>query len=231
MTNVSGKREFRTIWFLLLGFCLAAAVVLAFCVQFYAGLPDNIGRELTLEEAAEVKGRNSSLIDYVLLSPNADFPRKDPVRKITIHHMAGDLSLEALGDNFSDRDRRASSNYGIDSDGRIALYVEEDNRPWTSSSRENDHQAVTIEVANDQVGGEWHVSDESYEALIDLCTDVCLRHGIEELYFTGDPHGNLTLHNMFNSQTECPGPYLESRMEEIASSVNRRLRERREGGT
>ena len=35
----------------------------------------------------------------------------------------------------------------------MALYVEEGNRAWTSSSPENDHQAVTIEVANDEVGG------------------------------------------------------------------------------
>ncbi len=111
----------------------------------------------------------------------------------------------------------------IDSQGRVALYVEECNRAWTSSSRENDGQAVTIEVANDQVGGDWHVSDEAYEALLALCTDICRRNGIKSLRFTGDASGNLTLHNMFNSQTQCPGPYLEGRMEEIAREVNRRL--------
>lgn len=218
-------KEFRSIWLLLLGFCAAAAVVLTLCLTFSAALPDTVGRKLTAEEKAEVIGRNSSLVDYVYLSPNANFPRENEIRKITIHHMAGDFALEDLGETFSRRDRRASSNYAIDTDGRVALYVEEENRAWTSSSRENDGQAVTIEVANDELGGDWHVSDEAYAALIDLCTDICRRNGIEQLQFTGDADGNLTIHKMFSRGTECPGPYLESRMEEIAAEVNERLKD------
>lgn len=107
--------------------------------------------------------------------------------------------------------------------GRVGLYVEEANQSWASSSPENDSQAVTIEVANDEVGGDWHVSDSAYERLLDLCEDICRRNGIRELRYTGDETGNLTLHSMFYSETECPGPYLKSRMDEIASEVNRRL--------
>ena len=217
------KRVFRSVWLLLCGFCVAAVAVLVLCMTHRMALPDNVGRPLSGQEAAQVAGRNSPLIDYIYLSPNGDFPRDNAIQKITIHHMAGDLALEGLGADFAQEDRRASSNYAIDSQGRVALYVEECNRAWTSSSRENDGQAVTIEVANDQVGGDWHVSDEAYEALLALCTDICRRNGIKSLRFTGDASGNLTLHNMFNSQTQCPGPYLESRMEEIAREVNRRL--------
>ena len=217
------KRVFRSVWLLLCGFCVAAVAVLVLCMTHRMALPDNVGRPLSGQEAAQVAGRNSPLIDYIYLSPNGDFPRDNAIRKITIHHMAGDLSLEGLGADFAQEDRRASSNYAIDSQGRVALYVEECNRAWTSSSRENDGQAVTIEVANDQVGGDWHVSDEAYEALLALCTDICRRNGIKSLRFTGDASGNLTFHNMFNSQTQCPGPYLEGRMEEIAREVNRRL--------
>ncbi len=217
------KRVFRSVWLLLCGFCVAAVAVLVLCMTHRMALPDNVGRPLSGQEAAQVAGRNSPLIDYIYLSPNGDFPRDNAIQKITIHHMAGDLALEGLGADFAQEDRRASSNYAIDSQGRVALYVEECNRAWTSSSRENDGQAVTIEVANDQVGGDWHVSDEAYEALLALCTDICRRNGIKSLRFTGDASGNLTLHNMFNSQTQCPGPYLEGRMEEIAREVNRRL--------
>lgn len=224
MKTESRDREFRSIWFLLLGFCVAAAGVLILCINFSATLPDTIGRKLTEEEKTEVIGNNSSLIDYIYLSPNADFPRGSEIRKITIHHMAGDLALEDLGETFSRRDRRASSNYAIDTKGRVALYVEEENRAWTSSSRENDDQAVTIEVANDELGGDWHVSEEAYEALLDLVVDICSRNGIDQLRFTGDADGNLTIHKMFSNETECPGPYLEGRMEEISDEVNKRLR-------
>lgn len=73
--------------------------------------------------------------------------------------------------------------------------------------------------------GDWHVSGEAYEKLLELCTDICRRNGIEELRYTGGTDGNLTLHKMFSSETECPGPYLERRMGEIAAEVTRRLRE------
>ena len=87
---------------------------------------------------------------------------------------------------------------------------------------------MTIEVANDEIGGEWHVSGASYEALIRLCTDICLRNGIEALEYTGDAEGNLTIHKMFSDRTECPGPYLEGKMPEIAAEVSRRLKILRE---
>lgn len=217
------KSEFRCIWLLLAGFVAAAGAVLILCLTFRSQIPDIVGRELTEMEKGEVMGRNSPLTEYVYLSPNADFPRGDVIRKVTIHHMAGNLPLEELGTSFAQRDRRASSNYAIDSQGRVGLYVEEANQAWTSRSPENDSQAVTIEVANDEIGGEWHVSDMAYERLIELCVDICQRNGIEELRYTGDETGNLTLHSMFYSETECPGPYLKGRMDEIADEVNRRL--------
>lgn len=221
---MSGKKSgFRSVWLLLAGFCVAAVTVLALCLAQRSGLPDTVGRALSEEETAQVVARNSPLTDYVYLSPNADFPRGEEISKLTIHHMAGDLTLEALGASFAQRDRRASANYAIDSAGRVALYVEEENRAWSSSSEANDSRAVTIEVANDETGGDWHVSDAAYETLIWLCTDICSRNGIEELTFTGDETGSLTLHSMF-SDTECPGPYLKSRMGEIAGAVNEQLK-------
>lgn len=165
---------------------------------------------------------NSSLICYTRLSPNCNKPRNHVLDTITIHHMAGNLSVEACGEIFAQPSRKASSNYGVGSDGRIALYVDEANRSWCSSSPENDHRAVTIEVAN--CGGEpdWPVSDKAYAALLDLVTDVCRRNGIKQLRYTGDKTGNLTMHKWF-AATACPGPYLESRFPAIAAEVNRRL--------
>lgn len=164
---------------------------------------------------------NSSLINYTKLSPNYSV-RKDTIKKITIHHMAGNLSIETCGNVFASSSRQASSNYGIGSDGRVGMYVEEKNRSWCSSNANNDHQAVTIEVANDQIGGDWHVSDTALAKLIELCVDICKRNGIERLNYTGDTTGNLTRHNMFVATT-CPGPYLQSKFEYIAEEVNKRL--------
>ena len=164
---------------------------------------------------------NSKLVNYTKLSPNYS-ARTGAITKITIHHMAGNWSVEQCGNGFSSSTRQASSNYGIGSDGRVGMYVEEKNRAWTSSNRDNDNKAVTIEVANDGGAPDWHVSDKAYNKLIDLCVDICKRNGIKKLNYTGTRDGNLTRHNMF-TPTSCPGPYLQGRFPQIAAEVNKRL--------
>ena len=163
---------------------------------------------------------NSPLVEYTLISPHKTSPRVYPITKITIHHMAGNLTLEQCGRLFQTRE--AASNYGIDSKGRIGMFVEEKDRAWCSANYDNDHRAINIEVAND--GGEpnWHVSDLALESLINLCVDICRRNGIEKLVFTGNKTGNLTQHNYFCA-TACPGPYLKSKFPWIAEQVNARL--------
>lgn len=164
---------------------------------------------------------NSSLVNYTKLSPNYN-PRDRKISKITIHHMAGNLTVETCGNIFASSAREASANYGIGSDGRVGLYVEEKNRSWASANRENDMMAVTIEVANDGGAPDWHVSDVAIAKLIDLCVDICKRNGIKKLNYTGDTRGNVTRHNMF-VPTSCPGPYLQSKFPYIVSEVNKRL--------
>jgi hypothetical protein len=169
---------------------------------------------------------NSALICYTKISPNSNPRRHDVynptgrITKITIHHMAGNLSVETCGKVF--QNNPASANYGVGTDGRIAMYVPEDRRAWTSSSADNDYKAVTIEVANDGGAPDWHVSDKALEATIELCVDICQRNGIEQLNYTGNTSGNLTMHKWF-AATACPGPYLGGKFPYIAQEVNRRL--------
>ena len=143
------------------------------------------------------------------------------VCKITPHHMAGVLSAKQCGYIFQQPNRQASSNYGIGNDGTIACYVGEENRAWTSNSRENDFQAITIEVSNSSTGGEWPVSEAAWNSLVNLCVDICRRYNFR-LNYTGDKNGSLTRHNMF-ANTNCPGQYLQSRFQGLADEVNRIL--------
>lgn len=170
---------------------------------------------------------NSSLVSYTKISPFKN-KRNQPIVKITPHHMAGNGTLEYIGSLFTKPNRNGSSNYAIDSNGKIGLYVPESYRAWTSGSPDNDYQAVTIEVANDSGAPDWHVSDKALASLIDLCTDICIRNNIEELVFTGNASGNLTQHNYFQP-TLCPGPYLSSKFPYIAEEVNKRLKKTQNG--
>lgn len=165
---------------------------------------------------------NSKYVEYTRLSPNCS-PRTAPISKITIHHMAVvNGSLEGVGARFADPNSYASANYGIDSDGHVALYCDESKRSWCSSSSDNDNKSVTIECANSAGSPDWPISDTCYAKLIDLCVDICERNGIQALNYTGDTKGNLTRHNMFTA-TVCPGPYLQSKFPAIAEAVNKRL--------
>jgi hypothetical protein len=164
---------------------------------------------------------NSPLVCYTKISPHKSSPRKDKIKKITIHHMAGNLTIERCGSVFQTRE--ASANYGIGSDGRIGMYVEEKDRAWSSSNEDNDNHAITIEVANDgDDDADWHVSDKALESLISLCVDICKRNDIKRLDFTGNKNGNLTMHCYF-APTICPGPYLKSKFPWIAEEVNKIL--------
>ena len=162
----------------------------------------------------------SKLVEYVKLSPNCNKPRNHAIDRITIHCVVGQCSVESLGALFAKESRQASSNYGIGTDGRIACFVEEENRSWCSSSRENDHRAITIEVASDTTHP-YAVNEKAYAALLNLVEDICRRHNIK-LKYTGDTSGNMTMHRWF-AATDCPGDYLVSKYPEIEKEVNRRL--------
>ena len=170
----------------------------------------------------------SSLAKVVVESPNRSSPRMSKIDTITIHCMAGNLSVESCGALFAKSSRKASSNYGIGSDGRIACYVGEEDRSWCSSNRANDNRAITIEVAND--GGAdtgWHVSDKAYKSLISLLVDICRRNNITKLVWSNNKNDrvnhkngcNMTVHRDFANKS-CPGDYLYSLQSKIANEVN-----------
>ena len=170
---------------------------------------------------------NSALISYTKLSPHHSGLRNHEIDTISIHCMAGNLSVETCGNVFMNK--KASSNYGIGSDGRIALYVEEKNRSWCTSSSSNDNRAVTIEVANDGGAPDWHVSDKAMAALIQLCADICKRNNIKELKWEGNKNligqvdkQNMTVHRWFAAKA-CPGNYLYNKHGYIATEVNKIL--------
>ena len=177
---------------------------------------------------------NSPLVSYTRLSPNCNSPRNHPIDTVTIHCMAGDLSVETCGAMFARASTRASSNYGIGSDGRIALYVDEGDRSWASSNGPNDHRAVTIEVASESVNP-YKVTEKAIAALIDLLVDICQRNGIKRLVWSTNKADrvnhrngcNMTVHRDFAAKA-CPGDYLYALHGDIAESVNKRLEDAEE---
>lgn len=171
---------------------------------------------------------NSSLVSYIDLSPGNYGLRDHKIDTITIHHMAGNLSVETCGRVF--HNKKGNSNYGIGSDGRIALYVEEKNGAWTSSNKTNDMRAITIEVANNSGAPNWTISPQALNSLLLLCADICRRNDIKALVWSPNKSDrinhrngcNMTMHKDF-AATACPGPFIESIEGLIAIAVNQML--------
>lgn len=177
---------------------------------------------------------NSPLITYTNITKNKTSPRKHKIDTITIHCIVGQWTAKQGCDYFATTDRECSANYVVGKDGSIGLCVEEKDRSWCSggnkkvngiSGSENDHRAVTIEVASDTTAP-YAVTDKAYKALIKLVADICKRNNIKELKWKADKNlvgqidkQNMTVHRWFANKS-CPGDYLYERHADIAEKVN-----------
>lgn len=175
---------------------------------------------------------NSKLVSYTGLSPNHSGKRVCQISRITPHAVVGQLSVESICNCFKDRSRQASCNYSIGADGRIGLCVDEQNRSWCSSSRDNDQRAVTIECASD-LTEPYAMKPEVYSALVDLCVDICRRNGKRKLVWIADRDKALsyevkpgemllTVHRWF-AKKSCPGNWLFGKLDDLAQAVNSRF--------
>lgn len=138
------------------------------------------------------------------------------VNAIVVHHNAGNLTLQQVQSTF--KSRRSSAHYDIDVHGNIAQYVDENDRSWCTGGEDPDLRTITIELANDQIGGNWHISDDTINACAELCADICKRYGIKKLYYDGK-NGTLLRHCDYQA-TACPGNYFKSRTNEFCEYVN-----------
>lgn len=174
---------------------------------------------------------NSSLVNVVQKSPNHSGRRTRAIDRITPHCVVGQLTASGIAGCFP-AGREASCNYGIGSDGKISLIVDECNRSWCSSSNANDQRAVTIECASDRTEP-YAMTDTVYRKLVDLCEDICRRNGKNRLIWISDkntalnynPKSNemlLTVHRWFANKS-CPGDWLFARLGSLAAEVTSRL--------
>ncbi len=175
---------------------------------------------------------NSTLVDCKVLSPNHSGKRTKTLCRITPHCVVGQLTAEGIGGCFTSKSRQASCNYGIGTEGRTVLVVDEVNRSWCSSSNDNDQQAVTIECASDKTAP-YAMNSKVYDKLIKLCADICRRNGKKRLLWLGSKEKTLayspksdemvlTAHRWFANKS-CPGDWLYSRYGDLAEQVTRQL--------
>ena len=136
------------------------------------------------------------------------------ISEITIHHAAGIVSIDGLGELWQRVGRKGSSHYGV-AGSEVGQYVAECDVAWTNSDWPANCRAVTIEVSNSGGAPNWPISDASLQTLVQLVADIAKRNGLHPLVLGK----NLTWHSMYTA-TACPGPYLYSRLQQICDEAN-----------
>lgn len=162
----------------------------------------------------------SNLVDVKMLAHTNNYNNTrfgNSIKSITIHHIAGIWSAKRLGELWQDGNRQGSSHYGVGKDGEIGQYVSENHTSWTNGNRTSNRTSITIEISNSTMAPEWKVSDKVLNRTIDLIYDIAKRNNLLPLV----KGKTLTWHSLVSDTfTECPGPYLMSKLDYIVERVN-----------
>ena len=190
----------------------------------------------------------SPLSSFSNASPNMTAPRTGAVRRLTPHCVAGNLTAAATLNLAAFKNyiatNGASCNYAIGSDGKIGCGVAEMNRSWATSSRKNDHQAITFEIANTTKDPDWRMSDEAINAWLDLSVEIAKFYGFKSLFYKDKPASVpvgeaateawintlavpqgamlVTLHRWYANKA-CPGNYFIRQLPWLVKEATKRL--------
>ena len=126
------------------------------------------------------------------------------------HHMAGNLTVSQFYAIMASS-RQMSPTVSVHTDGTVYAWVPEEMRPWTTGSYTADQDALTLEIANDEIGGDWHISDTAYDTAVAIMAEWCKRYGIDP-YWKPGAMGTIQEHKQWAS-TSCPGPYMSHKIE------------------
>lgn len=139
--------------------------------------------------------------------------------KIIPHHHAGNLTVKQFM-AIMQSTRQMSPTVSVHTDGTVYAWVPEEYRPWTTGSYAADQTALTLEIANDQIGGQWHISDRAYNLSVQICAEWCKRYGITPVY-KPNRKGTIQMHKEW-ANTACPGPYLSEKITsgQFAKDIN-----------
>jgi hypothetical protein len=146
-----------------------------------------------------------------------------PINGVVIHHVAGTNGLNYVANANT---RNSHPTYHIARSGAVTGIVHPDRRPY-STGGQPDPNAVTFEIDNSSVGGDWPVSAESVEALIDVIVYHASQSPRAGKGFALNDKARvqseffIAWHKQY-SATACPGPFLVSQLDYIVGECNRR---------
>jgi hypothetical protein len=146
-----------------------------------------------------------------------------PITGAVIHHVAGTNGLAYVANK---NPRNSHPTYHISNSGAVTGIVNPSRRPY-STGGQPDSNAITFEIDNSATGGQWPVSAQAVNALIDVIVfhaSISPRAG--KGFAKNDPKKVQTeffiaWHSQYKA-TACPGPFLTSQLDYIVAECNKR---------
>jgi hypothetical protein len=135
------------------------------------------------------------------------------INHVTIHHAAG-TSLAGVDATFKRPGAQASATFGVQ-DATIHQYLQETDVPWSDANWASNISTLSIEMVNSATGGQWPVSDKTFDTTAQLVADILKRYGLGPAI----KGKNVTWHRMY-AATTCPGDFMLSRMDTFVALVN-----------
>jgi hypothetical protein len=142
---------------------------------------------------------------------------------VVIHHVAGTSGLNYVANENS---RNSHPTYHIARNGAVTGIVNPERRPF-STAGQPDPSAVTFEIDNSSTGGDWPISPESLDALIEVIVYHASQSPRAGKGFAKNVKGQaqqeffIAWHSQYVA-TACPGPYIVSQLDYIVAECNKR---------
>jgi peptidoglycan hydrolase-like protein with peptidoglycan-binding domain len=146
-----------------------------------------------------------------------------PINGVVIHHVAGTNGLSYVANANT---RNSHPTYHIARSGAVTGIVNPSRRPHSTGGAP-DPNAVSFEIDNSSAGGDWPISPESLESLI----DVIVFHASQSPragkgFAKNQPSVTqseffIAWHSQYKA-TACPGPFIMSQLDYIVNECNRR---------
>ena len=145
------------------------------------------------------------------------------INGVVIHHVAGTNGLSYVANKNS---RNSHPTYHISNSGAVTGIVNPERRPY-STGGQPDPSAVTFEIDNSSVAGDWPISPAALEALIDVIifhasiSPRANRGFAKNIKTQVQTEFYIAWHQQYVA-TACPGPFVISQLDYIVAECNKR---------
>jgi hypothetical protein len=145
------------------------------------------------------------------------------INGVVIHHVAGTNGLNYVA---NENTRNSHPTYHIARDGSVTGIVHPERRPF-STAGQPDPSAVTFEIDNSSTGGDWPISAEALDSLINVIVFHASKSPRAGNGFAKNQKAVtqseffIAWHSQY-SATACPGPFIMSQLDYIVEECTRR---------